>query len=405
MPPGKKILLGVTGSIAAYKALELTSRLRKKGYQVTGLMTRSACQLIGPASLESLSGRPVALELFPTQKPQNIEHIELAKWADLVLVAPATANFLGKAAHGIADDLLTTVVMAAPVPVAVAPAMNVNMWNSRVVQENVKTLKSRGWRIIEPGEGLLACGDSGKGRLADLPLIEREVESILSGSNVLQDIPILITAGRTEEPLDPVRVLTNRSSGRMGYALATEAARRGASVTLITGPADIEPPLVDKLVRVKTAAEMEQAVNREINNNKALIMAAAVADYRPRKASANKIKKQPKGMSLELEPVPDILAGLARNKGPKALLIGFALESRDLLANAKRKLAEKKLDLIVANGIPALGSEQNRAVIIEAGGKPTRLKAMAKTELAGIIMDKLAARLKKGCPSHGTNVL
>jgi phosphopantothenoylcysteine decarboxylase/phosphopantothenate--cysteine ligase len=395
MPAGKKILLGITGSIAAYKALELASRLRKKGFQVTGVMTRSACQLIGPASMESLTGRPVALELFPSQKPQNIEHIELAKWADLVLVAPATANFLGKAAHGIADDLLTTVVMAATVPVIVAPAMNVNMWNSRAVQENVRKVKGWGWHIIEPGEGQLACGDSGKGRLADLDLIEQETERLLSGSHELQGFPILITAGRTEEPLDPVRVLTNRSSGKMGYALAAEARRRGAAVTLITGPADFEAPLVDKLIKVRSAAEMEQAVNREIKDHRALIMAAAVADYRPRQSSTDKIKKQPKGMRLELEPVPDILAGLSKNKKPKAVLVGFALESKDLLDNARRKLVEKKLDMIVANGIEALGSEKSQVAIIEAGGGIVKLDSMSKTELAGIILDRLAAKLRK----------
>jgi phosphopantothenoylcysteine decarboxylase/phosphopantothenate--cysteine ligase len=395
MPAGKKILLGITGSIAAYKALELASRLRKKGFQVTGVMTRSACQLIGPASMESLTGRPVALELFPSQKPQNIEHIELAKWADLVLVAPATANFLGKAAHGIADDLLTTVVMAATVPVIVAPAMNVNMWNGRAVQENVRKVKGWGWHIIEPGEGQLACGDSGKGRLADLDLIEQEAERLLSASDDLQGVPILITAGRTEEPLDPVRVLTNRSSGKMGYALAAEARRRGAAVTLITGPADFEAPLTDKLIKVRSAAEMELAVNREIKDNKVLIMAAAVADYRPRRTSADKIKKQPKGMSLELEPVPDILAGLSKNKKPKAVLVGFALESKDLLANARRKLVEKKLDMIVVNGIEALGSEKSQVAIIEAGGGIVKLDSMSKTELAGIILDRLAAKLRK----------
>jgi phosphopantothenoylcysteine decarboxylase / phosphopantothenate---cysteine ligase len=401
MSSGKKILLGVTGSIAAYKALELTSRLRQKGHQVTAVMTRSACQLVGPASFESLTGNPVAVELFPKQKPQQIEHISLAQWADLVLVAPATANFLGKAAHGLADDLLTTVALAATSPILVAPAMNVNMWQSRAVQENLAKLKSYGWKIIEPGSGRLACGDIGKGRLAPLDAIEQAIESALYPSRQLAGLSILITAGRTEEDIDPVRTITNRSSGRMGYSLAEEAQARGARVTLITGPADLKAPDVHRLVKVKTAGQMAAAVKKYLAQSKALIMTAAVADFKPVRVSPQKIKRGSGNLSLILEPVSDILAQAARDNRKHAVLIGFALESKDLLANARKKLVSKKLDLIVANDPKTIASEMIRATLLEPKGQAVKLPAIGKPELAGIILDKLEELLKNR--KAGTN--
>ncbi|MBI4726751.1 bifunctional phosphopantothenoylcysteine decarboxylase/phosphopantothenate--cysteine ligase CoaBC [candidate division TA06 bacterium] len=395
MSSGKKILLGVTGSIAAYKALDLASRLRKKGHQVTAVMTKSACQLVGPASFESLTGNPVALELFPKQKPQQIEHISLAQWADLVLIAPATANFLGKAANGIADDLLTTVALAATVPILIAPAMNVNMWQSRAVQENLKKLKSFGWKIIEPESGRLACGDIGKGRLASLETIEKAIQEALYPSRQLAGIPVLITAGRTEEDIDPVRTITNRSSGRMGYALAAEAEARGARVTLITGPADINPPQVHHLVKVKTVEQMSQAVKKHLPLNRALVMTAAVADFKPSKTSVQKIKRGPGTLNLKLEPVSDILAQASKNNKKHALLIGFALESQDLLANARKKLISKNLDLIVANGPKTIASGKIQATLLEPKGRAVKLSLMGKSKLAGIILDKLDELLKK----------
>ena len=395
MSSGKKILLGVTGSIAAYKALDLVSRLRKKGHQVTAVMTKSACQLVGPASFESLTGNPVALELFPKQKPQQIEHISLAQWADLVLIAPATANFLGKAAHGIADDLLTTVALAATSPILAAPAMNVNMWQSRAVQENLKKLKAFGWNIIEPESGRLACGDIGKGRLASLETIEKAIEEALHPNQQLAGIPILITAGRTEEDIDPVRTITNRSSGRMGYALAEEAEARGAKVTLITGPADLTLPGVEKVVKVRTAEEMSQAVKKYLPLNQVLIMTAAVADFKPSKTSAQKIKRGSGALNLKLEPVADILAQAARDNKKHALLIGFALESKDLLANAWKKLIAKKLDLIVANDPKTIASGNIQATLLEPKGQAVKLPLMGKPKLAGIILDKLDELFKK----------
>jgi len=395
MSSGKKILLGVTGSIAAYKALDLASRLRKKGHQVTAVMTRSACQLVGPASFESLTGNPVALELFPKQKPQQIEHISLAQWADLVLIAPATANFLGKAAHGIADDLLTTVALAATAPILAAPAMNVNMWQAQAVQENLKKLKSFGWKIIEPESGRLACGDTGKGRLASLDAIEKAIEEALFPNQQLAGVPILITAGRTEEDIDPVRTITNRSSGRMGYALAEEAAARGAKVTLISGPADIKPPQVHHLVKVKTAEQMSQAVKKHLPFNKALIMTAAVADFKPLKTSAQKIKRGSGTLNLKLEPVADILAQASKNNKKHAMLIGFALESKDLLANARKKLISKNLDMIVANDPKTIASGKIRATLLGADGRVSKLPLMGKTELAGVLLDKLEELFKK----------
>jgi phosphopantothenoylcysteine decarboxylase/phosphopantothenate--cysteine ligase len=395
MSSGKKILLGVTGSIAAYKALDLASRLRKKGHQVTVVMTRSACQLVGPASFESLTGNPVALELFPKQKPQQIEHISLAQWADLVLVAPATANFLGKAAHGIADDLLTTVALAATAPILIAPAMNVNMWQAQAVQENLKKLKAFGWKIIEPERGRLACGDTGKGRLASLDVIEKTIEEALYPNQQLAGVPILITAGRTEEDIDPVRTITNRSSGRMGYALAAEAQKRGARVTLITGPADLTLPDVEKVVKVRTAEQMSQAVKKHLPLNKALIMTAAVADFKPLKTSAQKIKRGSGSLDLKLEPVADILAQASKHNKKHALLVGFALESKDLLANARKKLISKNLDLIVANDPRTIASGNIRATLLEPNGREVKLPLMGKPELAGVLLDKLDGLFKK----------
>jgi phosphopantothenoylcysteine decarboxylase/phosphopantothenate--cysteine ligase len=395
MSSGKKILLGVTGSIAAYKALELTSRLRKKGHQVTAVMTEAACQLVGPASFEALTGNPVALKLFPGQKPQQIEHISLAQWADLVLIAPATANFMGKAAHGIADDLLTTVAMAATAPILMAPAMNVNMWQSRAAQESLRKLRAFGWRIVEPEIGLLACGDTGKGRMASLDAIEKAVEEVLYPNQKMAGLPILITAGRTEEDIDPVRTITNRSSGRMGYALAEAAEARGARVTLITGPADIKPPQVHQLIKVKTAEQMSRAVKKHLPLNKALIMTAAVADFRPSKTSTQKIKRGPGTMNLKLEPVADILARASKDNKKQAVLIGFALESKDLLANARKKLISKKLDLIVANDPQTIASGNIRATLLEPKGQAVKLPLMGKPELAGVLLDKLDELFKK----------
>ena len=389
------VLLGVTGSIAAYKALDLVGRLRRREIRVIAVMTDAACQLVGPASFESLTGNPVATDLFPTNRPQTIEHISLAEAADVVAVVPASANFLAKAAHGIADDLLSTVVLVATAPKLAAPAMNVNMWQNPAVQDNLARLRQRGWHIVEPVEGRLACGAEGKGRLGPVEAIEDAIVSLLSKNSTLKDVHVLIAAGRTEEPLDPVRFLSNRSSGRMGFALARAAKAAGARVTLVAGPADLEPPPVDTLVRVRTAAEMHRAVIDRLPSHRVLIMAAAVADYKPKDASAKKIKRQKTGAILELVANPDIVAEAAARKKKGTVIVGFALETEDVKANALKKLRAKKLDLIVANEAAALGSDTNQGWIISASGRAERIGPMIKDRFAQTIVERLADLLKK----------
>ncbi|MDQ7799128.1 MAG: bifunctional phosphopantothenoylcysteine decarboxylase/phosphopantothenate--cysteine ligase CoaBC [Candidatus Edwardsbacteria bacterium] len=389
MTKAPNIVLGVTGSIAAYKALDLVGRLRKKGCRVTVIMTGNACQLVGPASFEALSGNPVARELFPDSKPQNIEHISLAQLADVLAIVPASANFIAKAAAGIADDLLTTVALAVKAPVLLAPAMNVNMWQNRIVRQNVKRLTDNGWRMVEPESGRLACGTEGSGRLASLDNIENEILGLLGWKDDYRDIPLIITAGRTEEPWDPVRFISNRSSGKMGMALAEQAARRGAKVTLISGPADVPAPQVFKHITVNTAAQMSQAVLKELPYNRALIMAAAVADYAPKNIASGKLKKtNDDDMTLILKKNPDIIQLAAGRRKAGTVLVGFALETDNLIANARKKLSAKKLDLIVANPAKTLSSENIQAVIIDKKGKAAKFPPMPKSNLAGLILDR-----------------
>lgn len=389
MTKAPNIVLGVTGSIAAYKALDLVSRLRKKGCRVTVIMTGNACKLVGPASFEALSGNPVARELFPDSKPQNIEHISLAQLADVLAIVPASANFIAKAAAGIGDDLLTTVALAAKAPVLFAPAMNVNMWENPIVRQNVKRLTENGWHLIPPESGQLACGTVGSGRLASVEKIEKEILSLLGWSDDYLDIPLIITAGRTEEPWDPVRFISNRSSGKMGMALAEQAARRGARVTLITGPADVPAPEVFKHITVNTAAQMSRAVLKELPHNRALIMAAAVADYAPKNIASGKIKKKNDcDITLTLKKNPDILQLASAKRKPGTVLVGFALETEDIVANARKKLVAKKLDLIVANPAKTLSSDNIQAVIIDKKGKTAKFPQMPKSQLAGLILDR-----------------
>lgn len=391
------IVLGVTGSIAAYKALDLTSRLKKKGFNVVVVMTANACKLVGPASFEALSGNPVALELFPDSKPQNIEHISLAKLADVLAIVPASANFIGKAAAGIADDLLTTVALAVKAPVLLAPAMNDNMWDNRIVKQNVKRLTDGGWHMVLPESGRLACGTVGSGRLASLDAIEEKILSLLGWKRDLSEVPILITAGRTEEPWDPVRYISNRSSGKMGMALAEEASRRGAKVTLITGPADVPVPDVHRIIKVTTAEQMSRAVLKGMPHNKALIMAAAVADYSPKNVSQGKIKKEGTGnINLTLKRNPDILRQASLAKKPGTIMVGFALETKNLIPNAKKKLKEKGLDLIVANPSETLSSRDVKAVFIDRQGKTLKLSAMPKVKLASLILDRMSKLMGGG---------
>jgi phosphopantothenoylcysteine decarboxylase/phosphopantothenate--cysteine ligase len=397
MLSGKKIIVGITGGIAAYKACEIVRRFKKLGAQVLMVMTHNAQKFITPLTLETLSENEVITEMFPEKKVVGVRHTHLAQWADLILIAPASANIIGKIRAGIADDILTTVVISTKSPVMLAPAMNVNMWENPIVQDNVGHLKKLGYRFIEPEEGDLACG-TGKGRLPEPEFIVNLAVKFLTGKKDLEGKSILVTAGRTQEPIDPVRYISNRSSGKMGYAIAEAARRRGARVTLITGPTALaSPPEVD-LVRAESAREMHSAVKSGFSKADALIMAAAVSDFVPGIRSKDKIKKSPEGLVLKLEPGVDILKEMGKKKG-KRILVGFSLETEDEIRNSKKKLADKNLDLIVVNNpnVPGAGFEKNTTVVtlIDRSGKATRLPLLSKTEVAERVLDRVSTMLKK----------
>jgi phosphopantothenoylcysteine decarboxylase/phosphopantothenate--cysteine ligase len=397
MLSGKKIIVGITGGIAAYKACEIVRRFKKLGAQTMVVMTQNAQKFITPLTLETLSENEVVTEMFPEKKVVGIRHINLAHWADLILIAPTTANVIGKIRAGIADDILTTVVISTKSPVMFAPAMNVNMWENPIVQDNVAHLKKLGYRFIEPEEGDLACG-TGKGRLPEPDFIVNQAVKLLTGKKDLEGKSIVVTAGRTQEPIDPVRYISNRSSGKMGYAIAEAARRRGAKVTLISGPTALaSPPEVD-LVRVQSAREMHSAVKSGFAKADALIMAAAVSDFVPGIRSKDKIKKSPEGVVLKLIPGVDILEEMGKKKGKK-ILVGFSLETEDEIKNSKKKLADKNLDLIVVNNpnVPGAGFEvdTNVVTLIERSGKATRLPLLSKTEVAERLLDRVSTMLKK----------
>ena len=382
------IVLGVTGGIAAYKSLQLASSLTKLNHNVYTIMTESAAEFINPITFHSLTHLPVESKLFSTTTSE-VKHIGLADKADLFLIAPATANFIAKAAAGIADDLLTTVILAAQAPIMIAPSMNVHMFENPVVQRNLQTLEELGYKIITPDSGYLACGYTGKGRL---PEPERLVEEIIRelSKKDLKNKKILVTAGPTREALDPVRFLTNHSSGKMGYALARAASYRGAEVKLISGPTKLEPPLGVELIKVETAAEMKAEVFRHSDSAEIIIMAAAVADYRPKKYSQEKIKKSEADFELKLGKTTDILFELGKKKKEGQLLIGFAAESENLLENAQQKLNKKQADYIIANDISnkniAFGSDKNKVSILSEKGS-TKLPLLKKEKLAHKIFD------------------
>jgi phosphopantothenoylcysteine decarboxylase/phosphopantothenate--cysteine ligase len=391
MLKGKKIVLGVTGGIAAYKAAELVRELVRGGAEVFVVMTRSAREFITPLTFQTLSGNKVATELFSLIEESEIGHISLADRADILVIAPATANIIGKIAGGIADDLLTAVVMATKAPVLLAPAMNVHMWENPICQENIQKLRGRGYRFIDPAAGELACGYEGKGRLAEIPAIVEEIRSILSPGD-LSGETLLVTAGPTEEPIDPVRFLSNRSSGKMGFAVARAACLRGAQVILVSGPSALSTPPRVKFIPVRTAVEMREAVLENLKEASVLVMAAAVSDYRPRRTSPEKIKKSKAELTLSLELNPDILSEAGKKKG-RRLIIGFAAETENLLANARKKLAEKNLDLIVANDVSLPGAgfavDTNMVKLIDRSGKIEELPLMSKEETADRILDRI----------------
>ena len=390
MMKGKKILLAVTGGIAAYKSAELIRLFIKNDAQVKVLMTKNAQEFITPLTLQTLSSHPVYRETFSLIKDFDIAHIALAQEADILVIAPATANIIGKIAAGLADDLLTTVVMATKAPVLICPSMNTNMYENVIVRENIQKLTSRGYHMMEADSGELACKSEGVGRLPELSDIVEEVKSILTEKDLVGET-VLVTAGPTREPLDPVRFITNYSSGKMGYALASRARRRGASVILISGPTVLSVPRGVTYVPVSTAVEMRHAVMKNLKQSTIIIKSAAVADYRPSVCADAKIKKKDGPWTLYLERNPDIIAEIGKKKKER-ILIGFAMESEDLIKNAKAKMLAKNMDLIVANDVKqkdaGFQSDTNIVKILDRDGGIEELPLMDKMDVADRILDR-----------------
>jgi phosphopantothenoylcysteine decarboxylase / phosphopantothenate---cysteine ligase len=388
----KFIVLGVTGSIAAYKAGELIRRIRDTGASVQVIMTKAGTKFITPTTLEQLSNNRVLVEMFDTQFNWQIDHIAVADKADVFLIAPASANMIGKYAQGIADDLLSTTLLATKAPVIIAPAMNENMFLHPVVQENIQTLKTRGVIFIEPEEGLLACGKIGKGRLADIPVILDVIGYALQTKKDFVNKTVLVTAGPTIEPIDPVRYISNASSGKMGFAIAKSAASRGAKVILISGPTQQRVPYGVTLISVKTAQEMFNAVKQYYSKSQIVIMTAAVADFKPKQAQWQKVKKETAKLSIELARTPDILAELGKKKGNK-ILVGFAAETENIITHARDKLKRKNLDLMVANDVsqPNIGfaSDNNAVTLIPKKGDIEQVSISSKSDIATRILDKI----------------
>jgi len=393
MLEGKTVILGVTGSIAAYKAVDIASQLSRAGVKVDVVMTEKATRFVSPLSFRAITGRTVVTDMFDASSELNVTHIALARAADVVAIAPATANVIAKLAAGIADDVLCCMVLATNAPVVIAPAMDANMYENPVTQENVSRLKKRGFVFVGPKFGKLVSGVEGLGRFANTGEIIGVISQVLGSGGSFADRHIVVTAGGTQEFIDPVRIITNRSSGKMGYALAEAARDRGAKVTLITGPTLLTRPVGVEAIDVCTAEEMLQAVRSAISGADVLVMAAAVADYRPRTKAKEKIKKEGAGLTLELERTPDILGEV---KGD-FIRVGFAAESENLVENATRKLRRKNLDLIVANDVTAKGSgfgvDSNRVTIIGKDGKAESLPLLHKKEVADKVLDKVAKLL------------
>ena len=389
------VVLGVTGGIAVYKACELLRLLQKRGIDVFVVMTQNACRFVAPLTFETLSGHPVAVDTFDRPQTWEVEHIALAKRADLFLIAPATANIMGKMACGIADDMLSTTVMATRAPVLVAPAMNTGMWENAAVQQNVKTLRARGVEIVAPVSGHLACGDSGAGKLEDVEVIAERACELLFAKKDMEGLRVMVTAGPSREALDPVRYISNRSSGKMGYAIAQAAQKRGAEVTLLSGPVAIEAPLGVKLVPFTTTQELLDRASELAREQDLLIQAAAPADYRAKEVAPQKIKKQGgEPMTFTLVENPDVAATLGKAKRSGQVFVGFAAETNEVLAHAKDKLARKNLDMIVANDVTRPGAgfdvDTNIVTLITKDGQEA-LPMMSKAEVAQRILDRALA--------------
>lgn len=389
------VVLGVTGGIAVYKACELLRLLQKRGIDVFVVMTQNACRFVAPLTFETLSGHPVAVDTFDRPQTWEVEHIALAKRADLFLIAPATANIMGKMACGIADDMLSTTVMATRAPVLVAPAMNTGMWENAAVQQNVKTLRARGVEIVAPVSGHLACGDSGTGKLEDVAVIAERACELLFAKKDMEGLRVMVTAGPSREALDPVRYISNRSSGKMGYAIAQAAQKRGAEVTLLSGPVSIEAPQGVKLVPFTTTQELLDRASELAQEQDLLIQAAAPADYRAKEIAPQKIKKQGgEPMTFTLVENPDVAATLGKAKRSGQVFVGFAAETNDVLAHARDKLARKNLDMIVANDVTRPGAgfdvDTNIVTLITKDGQEA-LPMMSKAEVAQRILDRALA--------------
>jgi len=396
---GKKVVLGVSGGIAAYKAVELTRLLVKEGAQVYVVMTENAKQFVTPLTFEALSGHPVYHEIFGGEASASMEHIRAAENADLMVVAPATANSIGKMAHGLADDPLSTLFSAFAGPILIAPAMNDKMWANPAVQDNIRTLKKRGVGIIDPEAGELACGTVGLGRLAEPERLLAAVRKRLLQQSDLAGLRILVTAGPTREPLDPVRFITNRSSGKMGYAIARQARSRGAEVTLISGPTHLEPPFGVTLLNCQRTGEMGELVLDHLSQCDVLIMTAAVGDFAPESVQKEKIKKSgDEPLTFKLHPTQDILKAVAEKKSNQ-LIVGFAAESENIVQSATEKLQRKQLDMIVANDISAPGigfqSDNNQVVLIDRHSRAESLPLLTKIEIADILLDRILGQLNK----------
>jgi phosphopantothenoylcysteine decarboxylase/phosphopantothenate--cysteine ligase len=386
-----RIILGVCGGIGAYKAAELLRQLQQRGAEVSVVMTRHATEFIAPLTMQVLSGRPVMLDMFDLSAGADIEHLSLVRRTDLLLVAPATANIIGKLAWGVADDPLSTLATAIKCPVLLAPAMNTRMWTSPAVEENVERLKGRGVSFVEPERGELACGEEGEGRLADPAVIAEAAMRLARRSRSLARLRVLVTAGPTREPIDPVRYLSNRSSGKMGYAIASALARRGARVVLVSGPTSLPGPYGVERIDVTTADEMQAAVLRRLPRCHALWMVAAVADFRARDVATRKITKARQGPVLPLARTPDILASAARMRRRGQILVGFAAETDRVLARAREKLEAKGLDFIVANDVSREGVgfdvDTNAVTLLPRKGRPVSLPKASKVEIAEALVD------------------
>jgi len=391
----KTIVLGITGSIAAYKAADIASQLTKEGARVEVVMTEAATWFIAPLTLSSITGRGVVTDMFEPDSQRTIEHVALGEAADVVVIAPATASLIAKLAAGIADEMPALIVLATKAPIILAPAMHANMYENSITQENLAKLKARGFVIVEPEHGRLASGGVGRGRLADTDKIVGTIKQVLGRRGDLAGKKLVVTAGGTQEPIDPVRHIGNPSSGKMGYAIAEAARDRGAEVRLITAPTSLPQPAGVEVILVKTTLEMQKAVTKAVAKADALIMAAAVTDYQPKTTAKEKIKKDTPELKLELVRTPDILAEV---KGD-FIRVGFAAESNDIVANAKKKLEKKKLDMIVANDITAadsgFGVDTNKVILIDKKGKVEKLPLMSKREVADRILDGVVGMAKR----------